>query len=656
MAGVKIFKKSQIMPRKQLRPTRQTSCGLNAFNTDSDRVDNAKLLRIAQTYWDGLSNFRRDRRNTRNWVLGEQWGELMPNPNGHGYITEEEYIRQQGGFPLKQNLLAQQLNNLVGQYRSNPTKSLVVVRAKDRVQEEEMLNNALMSAHAANMGGELDASTFREYLISGCALQKLRYDYIRERDTYDVVFTNVTPPRLFFNPDVTDVRGSDINFIGELIDIPLEELLSNSVICKTKADEERVREWYRTLSADSGYASALTKKNVDGLNFLIPSSPSLCRVIEIWYLAKSWKLFAYDPMRGERGFTDMKEARLKEINQQRIEQAAQAGIAEDEVALIEYKWRNELSWYCKMLTPNGDCLWAGESPYMHQSHPYALKLHPLIDGEVYGYMKNPIDQQRAINRNMLLMDLIIRHSAKGTWLIPEGAIPDGYEPKEYVDELERVNGYIIYKEKQGVSAPQQIASNSTNIGVKELLALQMQLMNDVSGVHGAIQGKSPNSSTSGKLYEQETANASINTLDLMMSFSSFREMRDRKALKLIRQYYTDRRPLVTMGTQGSRNTIYDPTPVKDLDSDVAVVQGNDTPAYRLVMEETLRDYVMKGFLQFADYLKVSTMPYAKELLQVMEQSQQQMAQGAAPAGMTPELMEQAAQANPQFMQMIGGQQ
>lgn len=60
-----------------------------------------------------------------------------------------------------------------------------------------------------------------------------------------------------------------------------------------------------------------------------------------------------------------------------------------------------------------------------------------------------------------------------------------------------------------------------NIGINEMIQMQLKLMQDIAGVHGAIQGKSSNSGTAAALYAQGTQNASLNVLDYLETFSSF---------------------------------------------------------------------------------------------------------------------------------------
>ena len=119
-----------------------------------------------------------------------------------------------------------QINNIIRQFRSNPTTTMVVGRNKK------------------------DAAMFREFFISGCAIQKTRYDYVRECDAFDLIVENVNPARIFFNPEVMGVRCRDITIAGEILDLDINELLANNSVVRSEEDAQMVQGWY--LRAEKG--------------------------------------------------------------------------------------------------------------------------------------------------------------------------------------------------------------------------------------------------------------------------------------------------------------------------------------------------------------------------------------------------------------------
>ena len=85
--------------------------------------------------------------------------------------------------------------------------------------------------------------------------------------------------------------------------------------------------------------------------------------------------------------------------------------------------------------------------------------------------------------------------------------------------------------------PQQVAANAVNIGINELLQTQLNFMEDISGVTGALQGKTTATGVSGKLYEQQTRNATLAQLDLLDTFHNFIREGVAKDISNIQQFY-----------------------------------------------------------------------------------------------------------------------
>ena len=114
-----------------------------------------------------------------------------------------------------------------------------------------------------------------------------------------------------------------------------------------------------------------------------------------------------------------------------------------------------------------------------------MKAYPFFDGEIHSFVNDMIDQQRYANRLITLYDWVMRASAKGVLLLPEGSVePENL--REVADQWSRFNGVIVYKPKAGVPDPRQVSGNAANIGITELLDIQLKMLEDVSGVNGAL--------------------------------------------------------------------------------------------------------------------------------------------------------------------------
>jgi hypothetical protein len=240
-------------------------------------------------------------------------------------------------------------------------------------------------------------------------------------------------------------------------------------------------------------------------------------------------------------------------------------------------------------------------------------------------------------------------------MVPEDVVPDNMTPSEFAKEWVKANGVIFYKPNmQHGKIPAQITASSVPAGLHEMIAYQMSYFQDVSGIHNAIQGKEANSGTPASLYAQQAQNATINTLEMMTYFENFLEQRDRKVLKVIAQFYDEKRYLATNGRSiNEQSKLYDPDLVRNIDFDVVVTQGTDTPVYRQLIDNTLLELLKGQLIDLEMYLEQTSMPFADKLLEAVKQRRQMAEQGQVPGGFPPELMNQVNQeTNPQAMKMI----
>ena len=92
----------------------------------------------------------------------------------------------------------------------------------------------------------------------------------------------------------------------------------------------------------------------------------------------------------------------------------------------------------------------------------------------YPFVSDYIDQQRYINRIIMMQDLISRTSAKGVLMFPEDAKPDDMSMDEISDTWAAYDGIIYYKPNKSGKTPEQIIVNSSNTGLYDMLNVQDQ--------------------------------------------------------------------------------------------------------------------------------------------------------------------------------------
>lgn len=270
-----------------------------------------------------------------------------------------------------------------------------------------------------------------------------------------------------------------------------------------------------------------------------------CRVIEVWERRRIMRLLCRDWKSG-RMFRAEKEEYA----------SLQAGYGDR----LNIRWVFDEQWQYSFLTPDGAVLSRGVSPYAHGRHPYVFKAYPFIDGEIHSFVNDIIDQQKLTNRLISMYDWILRASAKGVLLFPEGSLPEGVDINDVADEWGRFNGVIVYRPRAGVPLPQQVSSKSADIGITQLLEIQMKMMEDISGVNGALQGKLESTSMSGTLYDQQTRNSLTALADLLKSFDDFVALATETDAVNISRYYTPRRIGRITGHRAGYSADLRPTP------------------------------------------------------------------------------------------------
>lgn len=623
------------------------------IRTGDDRARAQEILLEAQQYYNAMYRFRRDRERNKRYNYGDQWGDVVC-VNGRK-MTEEQYILSQGNIPLKNNLIRRLVRNVIGVYRSQATEPTCTARDRDEQRQAETMSTVLQYNMQLNRMMELYARSLEEYLISGMVVHRKWYGW---RNGKMECWTDYVQPNNFFvDNNMRDFRAWDCSFVGEIHDVSFEQLCQQ--FAHSPADYTRLAEIYRqarecgaNLHAweDFGY-----RRDYINTDFLTPRDESRCRVIEVWRRESKPRYRCHDYNSGDvykidpEDYAEMVEAE----NLRRAQQAQRAGIPEEEIPFIRAEWFMDNYWYYYYLSPLGDILSEGETPYRHGGHPYVFKAYPFIDGEIHSFVSDVIDQQRYTNRLITLNDWVIRATAKGLLLIPQDCIPKGVTPEEFADTWAKFNGVIVYTPSRSGHVPQQVASNSTNVGIGEMLNLQLKFFEDISGVNGALQGKPGYSGMSAALYNQQTQNATTSLLDLLDSFQEFTRDAAYKDVKNIQQFY-DQKRVFNIAGRASTQVEYDPQKIRDVEFDLSIVPSQATPAYRAMANDFLMELWKSQAISLEQLLQAGSFPFADELLQSLQAQKEQLEQGQVPEGLSPGLMQQVqGQADPAALRQLG---
>lgn len=636
-------KREKLIPMSRITPNKKNeemdTVAFHANNFERRRAFD--VLMEAQHYWNEMEQFRKDRQRNKRYTYGDQWDDKICVDGKT--MTEEEYIKQQGNVPLKNNLIRRLVRNVLGVYRSQSKEPTCVARDRDEQKLGETMSTILQCNMQLNRMSEVYARTMEEFLISGFIVHRKSYGWRNGKE--DCWTDYVQPNNFFIDNNMRDFRGWDVGCLGEVHDISFGQLCEQ--FAEAPEDYRKLKDIYKWADKKeyiASYAEKFGYSRLDNFDFLFTSEPGRCRVIEVWRKEQKPRYRCHDYLNGDIYKIDEEDyyKDIVAVNEQRMQMAEASGMPAEEVPLIKATWFMDDYWYFYYLSPFGHILKEGETPFEHGSHPYIFKAYPFIDGEIHSFVSDVIDQQRYTNRLITLYDWIMRASAKGVLLMPEDCLPDGVSMEDIAESWAEFNGVIIFKPSKTGQMPHQVANNSTNIGITELLNLQLKFFEDISGVNGALQGKPGFSGQSASMYNQQVQNSTMSLLDMLECFSYFIIDGAYKDVKNIQQFYDGKRVFNIAGKSGTQIE-YDPKKIRDVEFDLSITESTTTPAYRQLANDVLMQLWQAQAISVEQLLEHGDFPFADDLLQSLQSQKEQIQQGQLPQAVSPQIMQKAQQ-------------
>lgn len=591
------------------------------FRENSSLPGNMVQLDIYRQHWESLSDLRDRFRENTDYFRSRQLEKIVENDNGVS-MTEAEYISEQGKTPFVQNIIAPVMKSIEGLFRQDMGQSIVVSRKPDSADLEKMLTNALQSVLTSNEVKEIDPRTLDYFLLSGVPCQRIGFDWVDELQRFDVVINYIDPNYLFFNNDLTDIRGRDLRIIGLIHDLTLDDIYVN--FASSEKDRKQLeRIYYSTDKFGTPNYMNLTEDRVRTLDFFVPQDTNKCRVIEVWEKKSVEVIKVHDEIDGSEDIWDDTLDNLHAVANARYEQYRAAGIPEEEIPRIHYQYTQGFKWFYKFMSPGGHILRQGESPYNGGIHPFILTPHPLISGEAFGFVETLKDIQDQFNRMFTHMDFIMGTGAKNTLVLDEDSL-NGQKPEDIASDYRRVGGVIVLKLKDGAKPPFELKSLGIDRAVFEIIQMYTKLMQDISGVQPALQGQSAGSGVPASRFIAETQNSIINLRPILGFFESFRKKRDTKVLQMIMQFYKSKRYI-------NSDSVYDPAliSVSMNELDLVVAKGTDSPVFKALNDEMLKDFVLQGLIPLEMFLSNTDFPFSKRMLEELQNMKEQASAGQA---------------------------
>lgn len=599
---------------------------------DDQKKFNLPLLTRAEAAWMAQAETRKEWLRNLRYVRGDQWSDYVEDENGERVLERNRIAARTGGVALQNNHLIKIVNTLMGIYSRSATMPVCFARQDNADAKSQMMTRALQTNWDNNEMKDLLESEFFQMIVGGTSIVK---EVWAEQDGIDDSYTyKVDLGHAFWEAEGTDPRHWDMSMIGEFRDYTIGELAAT--FAESEYDYNQLLEIYKPYLNQLATIHKTRNDYSEG-SWNYPMTTNLCRVYEIWTKEHKPGIRCKDIMNTEQPLYHIDPRDLPNIqaeNERRIALGREQGIADDDIPLIEYKgkglgYKIYEYWHYWALTPDGRILVDYDSPFEHGSHPYTIKMHLYANGRTTPFISCIIDQQRYINRLITLNDLLINSSIKSLKMIPIDLIPKGMSTREFARQAVELDNWVFYEPQNRMTnaEPKVITQNATNIGIHELLQVQLSSINDITNVHGALQGKAPNAGTSAQLYLMESQNATTSIATLLNKFSRFENNVARKKMKTIHQYYQEPRNISVEQSSGYvMFQTYDPKAVRDIDFDVKISEAAETPVSRMFTNKQLEEWAAAGWIDLHDVLTYGYYPNLEELKQRIAASKEMVEQ------------------------------
>jgi len=598
-----------------------------------------------ETIFYAEQNLRDRRQRNIDFIRGRHFGEIVWDSEIQQYTTQWNYLRRRNMPPLTYNVVSKLVRSFVGQFREINTGNVVKCDSRDERGSElaTYITVCMERIKSLNKAKDKDAMNMKEMLASGSPVFKVRWGNKDNIGKPDVRFRIVNRANFVVNPGITDYDLDNLYLATEIHDTSLNDIIASFANGNFDKGME-IRRAYLNHEGDKRKMSAFSSSSFDGSemrNKTFNSAGSInsaYRYYESWVLISDYEAITEDPLDLTESATHHKwqdPEKIKKLvdlaNEERLVNAE--GVDPKDV-LIRFRAEFVSRWFAIFATPWGMILDVRESPYKNGKMPFVFP-PPDINGEVWGIVEEVLSAQLSLDRQIQQADAIVANASKGVWLIPDTAVPDTHTNKEYISELKKTDGAVIYKVRDGMDKyiPEQVFANSANVSgnVQQLIQLYSNLVDEISGNYGAAQGRGDAGGKTATGYALESQNAGLNIRDILENYLSVLVARDELIMKFILEGYDKEDYMRILGIE------LDPAELDNYEFTIEQSKGTNSPAHRLALEQELLQLVYNQLLPFDVFLDISNNPVmiqAKQKLaeynknMAMQQQAQQMQQAS----------------------------
>lgn len=598
-----------------------------------DRVEKDLLVRC-ENLWNNLDYMRRARARVLRFAYGDHYDDKILIKGK--WMRQRDYLSAVGGLAIQINQVKKVINSIAGLWVGEKNGPSVTALDTNMEGYGEGMTEVLKTIYRLNAMGVLGGEWLNESNIGGLAIAKVEHSKYLGGKKKEVVIKNTNPNYFFFESGMQDSRFRDLTLVGELHDVAFNDLCAS--FAEKPEDFNQLREWYASDSYHGLQPDPVDYSDAnkwEDISFNRPRQHGFCRVIEVWTRERRPRYHILDTNSPEQPYdinADDEEMlrQIEQTNKERKAEGRSLGWKDEDIPLIEKYWFIDTYWYCRYLTPDGHVIWEGESTLPDRGQPYTLMAVPFTNGRIVGHASDAVDLNIAMDRALVVDDMVKRAGAKGVMFVPEDIVPDWMGWDEFAEQATSINGIVYYKPKPHGNIPEMVYSHSSAVDSTNMISLFAKLLEDGVSVSGALQGKAPTAGTAASLYAQQRQNSVTPLSPLLERFGVFMDDVAMTALNYVQEYYT----IQDYADVVSSNEILQAMNLNlalmgDLRYKVAIGPGKDTPQYRDSLQEDVMLGMQAGALTYADYIDLLNRPYRAEIKRRMELRQAELAQAQA---------------------------
>lgn len=598
-----------------------------------DRVEKDLLVRC-ENLWNNLDYMRRARARVLRFAYGDHYDDKILIKGK--WMRQRDYLSAVGGLAIQINQVKKVINSIAGLWVGEKNGPSVTALDTNMEGYGEGMTEVLKAIYRLNAMGVLGGEWLNESNIGGLAIAKVEHSKYLGGKKKEVVIKNTNPNYFFFESGMQDSRFRDLTLVGQLHDVAFNDLCAS--FAEKPEDFNQLREWYASDSYHGLQPDPVDYSDAnkwEDISFNRPRQHGFCRVIEVWTRERRPRYHILDTNSPEQPYdinADDKEMlrQIEQTNKERKAEGRRLGWKDEDIPLIEKYWFIDTYWYCRYLTPDGHVIWEGESTLPDRGQPYTIMAVPFTNGRIVGHASDAVDLNIAMDRALVVDDMVKRAGAKGVMFVPEDIVPDWMGWDEFAEQATSINGIVYYKPKPHGNIPEMVYSHSSAVDSTNMISLFAKLLEDGVSVSGALQGKAPTAGTAASLYAQQRQNSVTPLSPLLERFGVFMDDVAMTALNYVQEYYT----IQDYADVVSSNEILQAMNLNlalmgDLRYKVAIGPGKDTPQYRDSLQEDVMLGMQAGALTYADYIDLLNRPYRAEIKRRMELRQAELAQAQA---------------------------